>query len=109
MTIRRDDIPQGVLDEIAQHYETVIWDHYGDHPKDNVVSRKTSHHRIIAENVECTVLDSETFEPKTIVGTQKESHIVSGVFTDTACDVYAGMSAGIAVVKHREWNEDLFA
>lgn len=97
--IKREDIPQGVLDEITQHYETVTWDNYGAPITENVVTRKTHYHRVIAENVEGTVLDSETFEPKTIVGTQKDSYLVRGVFTDTACDVYAVMSAGIVVVK----------
>lgn len=92
--LTREDIPQGVLDEITQHYETVTWDNYGAPITENVVTRKTYHNRVIAENVEMTVLDSVTFEPKTIVGTQLESYLVRGVIADNTCDVYAVMTTG---------------
>ena len=95
--IKRENIPQGVVDEIAQHYKIISWDNYGEPVNENVVTRKTYYNRCIAENTEATAVDPITFETKTIIGTQLESYLVRGVFTDNTCDVYAVMSAGIVV------------
>jgi hypothetical protein len=95
--IKREDIPQGVLDEIAQHYEIVTWGNYGAPITENVVTRKTYYNRLVAENVEGTALDPITFETKTIIGTQLESYLVRGIFTDNTCDAYAVISGGLVV------------
>jgi len=97
-TINREEIPQGVLDDIYNHYEEIIFDNYGKPATDQVVTKASNYYRVIAENVECTVLDRDTFEPTLMVGTEKESYIVRGIFTGSTCDVYAVMSSGIAFV-----------
>ena len=95
--IARENIPQEVLDDISQHYETMTWDNYGNPVTENVFSKSSNYRKIIAENTECVVLDSKTFEPKTVIGTQQEGYIVRGIFSDNDCDVYAVISSGIAV------------
>jgi hypothetical protein len=98
MIINREEIPQGVLDDIYNHYEEITFDNYGKPVTEQVVTKASNYYRVIAENVECTVLDRDTFEPTLMVGTEKESYLVRGIFTDNACDVYAVMSSGIAFV-----------
>jgi hypothetical protein len=100
--INREEIPQGVLDDIYNHYEEITFDNYGKPVTDQVVTRASNYYRVIAENVECTVLDRDTFEPTLMVGTERDSYLVRGIFTDNACDVYAVMSSGISFCSNKD-------
>lgn len=93
----REQIPQGVLDEIAHRFETVSWENYGLPLTAEVVTRKVKFKRFIAYNVEGIALDPITFEPKTIVGKQQEEYLVRGIISENHFDIYALMSAGIVV------------
>jgi hypothetical protein len=92
-----EQIPQGVLDEIAHCFETVIWRNYGLPYTTEVVTRKVKFKRFIADNVEGIVLNPTTFEPKTIVGKQQEEYLVRGIIRENYFDVYAVVSVGILV------------
>ena len=98
----REQIPQGVLDEITHCFETVSWENYGLPPTNEVVSRLVKFKRFIADNVEGIALDPITFEPKTIVGKQQEEYLVRGIIRENYFDVYAVMSAGIVVSNYKE-------
>ena len=95
-TINREEIPQAILDEISNQYEILTFENYGKPVTAECVTRKIRYQRVIAENVQGIALDPVTFEPKTITGTQKESYLVRGIFSDSA-DIYSVMSAGIYV------------
>ena len=101
MTIYKiEEIPQGVIDDIADHFQSVVWENYGKPITIEIQTRKSNYNRIIAENVEGVVLDAVTFEPKTVVGTKIEHYLVRGIFTDDIADIYAVIYAGNSVANY---------
>lgn len=95
--INREEISKAILDEISNLFKTVTFEHYGKPVTEECVVRKIRYQRFMAENVQGIVLDTVTFEPMMITGTQKESYLVRGIFSNDSADIYSVISAGIYV------------
>lgn len=96
-TINIEEIPQGVLDEIADSFKVVTFENYMKLVTDECEFRKSNYRRFIASKVEGWVLDSKTFESKLITGSEMECYLVRGVFTADTADIYSVQSAGTVV------------
>lgn len=96
-TINLEEIPQGVLDDIADSFEVVAFENYMKPVTAECEFRRSNYRRFVADNVEGWVLDSKTFESKLITGTKMECYLVRGVFTADTADIYSVQSAGIGV------------
>lgn len=99
--LKREDMPQGVIDEINSHYKTVSWDNYGNQVTEDVRTRKLNYRKTIGEESThtCVVMDPLTFETKsvTVVGTIQETYLVRAIFNEAVCDVYSVIPAGQVV------------
>jgi hypothetical protein len=96
-TINLEEIPQGVLDDIADCFEVVTFENYMKPVTAECELRRSNYRRFVANNVEGWALDSKTFESKLITGTTMECYLVRGVFTADTADIYSVLSAGIGV------------
>ena len=96
-TINLEEIPQGVLDDIADSFEVVTFENYMKPVIAECEFKQSNYRRFVANNVEGWVLDSKTFESKLITGTKMERYLVRGVFTVDTADIYSVLSAGIGV------------
>ena len=96
-TINLEEIPQGVLDDIADCFEVVTFENYMKPVTAECELRRSNYRRFVANNVEGWALDSKTFESKLITGTTMECYLVRGVFTADPADIYSVLSAGIVV------------
>ena len=96
-TINLEEIPQGVLDDIADSFEVVTFENYMKPVTAECEFKRSNYRRVVADNVEGWVLDSKTFESKLITGTKMECYLVRGVFTADTADIYSVLSAGIGV------------
>ena len=96
-TINLKEIPQGVLDDIADCFEVVTFENYMKPVTAECEFRRSNYRRFVDNNVEGWALDSKTFESKLITGTKRECYLVRGVFTADPTDIYSVLSAGIVV------------
>jgi len=96
-TINLKEIPQGVLDDIADCFEVVTFENYIKPVTAECEFRRSNYRRFVANDVEGWVLDSKTFESKLITGTKTECYLVRGVFTADTADIYSVQSAGTGV------------
>ena len=88
--INREEIPQGVLDDIYNHYEEITFDNYGKAYTPECVSRASSYRDIVEHNISKLVMNPDTFMPEMAHGVDLlGSYVVRGVFTPNSADIYA--------------------
>ena len=96
-----EDIPQGVIDNIKEHYPNVVFDNYGKPFTEKCVSRKSLYKQTIEQNVDHLVVNAETFMPEMAHGVDViESYVVRGEFDNDTADIYAVVSGGKVVSKN---------
>lgn len=88
--INREEIPQGVLDDIYNHYEEITFNNYGKAYTTECVSRVSGYSNIVEHNVSKLIMNSETFMPEMAHGVDLlGSYVVRGVFTNNSADIYS--------------------
>lgn len=102
-TFVREEIPQGVLDDIYDHYEEITFENYGKPVNENCKSRKSNYTQLVESNVTAVIMNSETFMPETVAGVDKFlGFVVRGEFTDNSADIYMVMPIGAVVMPHKK-------
>lgn len=105
MILEKNEIPQGVIQELDKHCPDIDWRLYGAHVPDlkdedrlNVTTRRLEYKKKDGDLKPGVVLDPVTFEKQEVMGYSAMTYLALGIWDSTSVKLVQILEAGQVMV-----------